>query len=107
MRGSLEVPGRFLDRQGERNAVDRWRLVMDLINASAVVPTSVRGRVTKPDELCKKLPSLLTFDDAREGRVLTEQADSGVEHHGHQEASLAFGEAELCDGLNAFVEPHQ
>src|SRR5712691_2216722 len=46
------------------------RLVMDLINASAIVSAAVRGRVPTLDELREKHARLLPVDDAREGRVL-------------------------------------
>src|SRR5262245_43144417 len=80
---------------------------MDLIDAPAVVAARVGGRVAQAHELGEKLPRLLAFDDARKRRVLTEQADAGVEHHGHEEASLALGEAELSDGLDTLIELHQ
>jgi len=55
----------------------------------------------------RKLPRFLTLDDAREGRVLAEQAHAGVEHHRHQEARLTLGEAEFCDGSDSLIELHQ
>ena len=83
------------------------RLVMDLVDASAVVPTRMRGRIAKPDELGEKLPGLLPVDYACEERVLAEQTHSRVQHHRDQEAGLALGETELRDGSHALFELHQ
>ena len=83
------------------------RLVVDLVDTSAVVSTPVRGRVSEPDELREKLACRLTVDDARERGVLALQTDAGVPHDGHQEARLALREAEVGDSLDAGVERHQ
>ena len=40
-------------------------------------------------------------NDAGKRRVLTQQAGSGVQHHRHEEPSLALGESESDDGLDA------
>ena len=57
--------------------------------------------------MAKNFRVFCAVDDAAEARVLTRDADAGVEHDGRQEPRLALGEALLGDGLNAFIEGHR
>ena len=80
------------------------RLVLHLINASAIVSAAIGGGVSTVDELREKPARLLSVDDAGEGRVLARQTYAGMQHDGHQEARLAPCEAEVGDGLDALFE---
>src|SRR5688500_3114529 len=51
--------------------------------------------------LLEGLPRLRAIHDPAEARVLTWDADAGVEHDGGQKPSLTLGEAFLCDGVDA------
>src|SRR2546427_1973581 len=82
------------------------RLVVEGVDASAVVTTRVRHDVSMPDELLEKLPRLLPVDDARERSVLAENAHAGVQHYGHEEPCLPLGEPAVDDGLQAVLGSH-
>src|ERR1700674_2752310 len=84
------------------------RLLVQVIDASAIVPAVVHRREAEPDEPGKQLPRLLPVDDPAEGGVLARDADAGVQHDGHEEPRLAFREAaHLGNRLRAFVERHR
>src|SRR5712691_2273596 len=76
------------------------RLVVNVIDASAIVAARVRGGVPAADEVVEKLPRLLPVNDAGERGVLAQQAHAGVQHHGHEEPRLALSETELDDGFD-------
>jgi hypothetical protein len=50
---------------------------------------------------------LRAVHDPAEARVLTWDADAGVEHDGGQKPRLTLGEALLGDGVDAFIEGHR
>src|SRR5262245_225927 len=82
-------------------------LVVHVVDAYAVVPNGERRRKFAADELREKLACLLPVDDAGERAVLAEQAHSGVLHHEHEKARLAFSESEFDDGRDTVLRLHQ
>src|SRR5262249_56752262 len=82
-------------------------LVMNVIDAPAVVTTRVRRRKSPADELREELARLLAVDDAGERAVLPEQTHPGVLHHEHEKARLAFSESEFDDGRDTVLRLHQ
>src|SRR5262245_12513115 len=83
------------------------RLVMNVIDAPAVVTTAVRRRKPAADELREKLACLLAVDDAGKRGVLPEKTDAGVLHHKHEKARLALGESESSDRGDTVLRLHQ
>ena len=83
------------------------RALIDVVDARAVVPAVVHRGVAEPHELVEELPRLRAVHDAAEARVLTWDADAGVEHDGGQKPRLTLGEALLGDGVDAFIEGHR
>src|SRR5581483_6230605 len=82
-------------------------LVVDVLDASAVVPTGVRRRKFAANELREELACLLAVDDAGERGVLPEKTDAGVLHHKHEKARLALGESESGDRGDTVLRLHQ
>jgi len=82
-------------------------LVVQVVDASAVVTTGVRRRKSAVDELREKLARLLPVDDAGERGVLPQKADPGVLHHEHEKARLALCESEFDDGRDTVLRLHQ
>ncbi len=84
------------------------RLLMQVIDASAIVPAVVHRREAESGELGEKLPRLLPMDDPAEGGVLARDADAGVQHDGHEEPRLALREAaHVGNRLSTFREGHR
>lgn len=80
---------------------------MDVIEPCAVMDAVRRDRVRTSDELAEKRVALLTASrDAREGRVLSFDAQSRVLHDEHDEARLTVRQPIICDRLHAFQGPH-
>src|ERR1700681_1343703 len=84
------------------------RLLLQMIDARAIVPAVVHRREAEAHELGEKLPRFLPVDDPAEGGVLARNADAGMQHDGHEEPCLALREAaHLGNRLNAFVRGHR
>src|SRR5262245_44641884 len=83
------------------------RLVVDVVDVSAVVTTGVRRRKSPADQLREKLARLLAVDDAGEGAVLPEQTRPGVLHHEYEKARLALRESESDDSCDIVLRLHQ
>src|SRR5215218_6094433 len=81
---------------------------MDVINPRAVVHTPDLVGVPAVDQLIEqRVASPATIRDSGEACILPRDADTAVAHDQHEEPRLAFGEATLDDGLNAFVFGHR
>src|SRR5712691_2130648 len=83
------------------------RLVMDVIEAGAVVDAVGGDGIPTLDDLLEKRVALLAAGrNAGERRVLSFDAQPAVAHHEHEKSSLTLGEAVVGDGLNAFMGGH-
>src|SRR5207249_895677 len=78
-------------------------LVLNVVDASAIVPAGVRRREPAADQFGEEVPLLLTMDDAGERGVLPKQADAGVLHHEDEKARLALSESEIHHGCDTVV----
>src|SRR5512144_2484788 len=79
---------------------------MDLEQASRIVATAARSRVLPRQELLEEVLHLLAVRDPRESRIVTAKANTGMQHDGHQESRLPFGEAVIGDGFDTFIPRH-
>jgi hypothetical protein len=104
------------DPRGHRPAVavrrfrdeEIQRLVIDVIDPRAVVSTPDLVGVPTLDQLVEeRVASPAAVRDSGEACILPRDADTGVAHHLHQEARLAFRETAVDDGPNAFVLGHR
>jgi hypothetical protein len=84
------------------------RLVMQVIEPRSIVDAADVVRVAAPDEPAEeRVTPPSTVGDASEARVLTWDANAAVAQDEHDEPRLALGEAEVDDGLDAFLVRHR
>ena len=69
------------------------RLVVDVVQARLVMAARVRRGVRRAPAAPKEVVHLPAVGDAGERAVVPAETDAGVQHHRHQEAGLALGEA--------------
>ena len=82
------------------------RSVMNVVDERPIVKARADRREPAAHQALEEPVDPVPVGDVGERRVLPRQADAGVGHHGHQEARLAFGETQSCDGVDAFLGGH-
>src|SRR5690606_38321663 len=80
------------------------RPVVDVVAPRPAVPAVERGRELVGSQTVEEVDVHLSMADACERTVVTPHADTGVKHHGHEEAGLALREVLPGNGLDALVE---
>src|SRR5204862_69452 len=98
-RGSAMPVVRFAD-----GAIQR--LVMQVVQASAVMAAWPRSGIPAREQVLEKLADLPAVANAGEGRIVAKQTNASMEHNRHQKPRLAVGETLQPNAAHTFLPCH-